>query len=1286
MYVEYLHLAVVTALLVTMTPVVQGNAFIDAYNQATRTLDDDDIRFETLYNNRADFFMQAVHVNGPKSSTIAKAANLVNLLAVFLNVPTVGDVMAYDNFDNQLDTVVDRINGICPLKNIEVSHYRPEFEECVQADNESPWRPITGICNNLKHPRWGTPGIAQLRLAPASWENVGLVEFNPVPVHLTPVQPRGVQLVPNNPLIFNLQGTGTFTLAVTYPERGDPESAGCTAGGACTKEDFDSVRFELKLNSNCERFCQCVRGVSPNSFHWKEFKCSPGTKFGIKEKPFFSSCYHSAEVNCEEQESKFQENQGTGGGAVCTSVNVKKENEGDVDGIIISAIPNKDGCAVEFDGSHYIASGKKCRKLEICYEPFYVLIELDPRKRKESTLKIGGEVVDTNKDELFDDDTLHTFWVRFENDKLQVGAGSEVSEQNVILKGTTDPTLGQDLLNTRNAISISAGKADSLTAKFPVFDRIILETEPGRPQSLAGLPFLFESHVVRFGIRTPGAASNLDNKHVIDLENTNTNEKLTVTFRANRTGNEINVDEIVINFRRDLTSPVEEVTVQSVKVPHVDFVDGSGKTHNEFSAFWISAISNRLYAGAGNEVGKNAMIDLYSIPQGTTAFRPNDVIVRSMDGDASNPKHAQWILDLMQWGTPRKTSLAGRSLPTARDVSLAVHTNIGASTTWSDTLTMAVMQMGQFVDHDLIATPVETGSGHINCHCVNGSYIETEEIESRFCFNINITEKTDPSGSQGEFSSEKFDCFAFVRSSATLECNADNQLRDLRNREQLNELTAYVDGSNIYGSEQTAAKELRKHDEHLRGFLATSVGPIHSELPFSTVAGEGEASCNNGGNDSFPCHLAGDFRVNEQPSLASMHTLWVREHNRVAQELVDNCGYEDDTEAASNELYHAARRIVIAEYQNIVYDGYLRSFTDAGIFEKFNLNSCSDGSCSYDDSINPSITNEWGIANRMGHTWINNHLVGEGKENPAGFELKDNFFRPTLLHTSGSDVFIKNLYTSRCPNTDNIIETSVTENLFRMGTKIALDLAALNIQRGRDHGVSYCATRKALGLKVPATFQEAENMELFSTETIALLKDCYDRICDIDLFTAIVAELPLQNRTDQTSDSPIPETLNHIQGDMFQKLKLGDRFWFEFPRAGFNEAQKEALRKITLSTIICENVLKSGSDEIQPNAFHVAGEGNEKVSCNAIPKLDITLFQRDSFELRDEGTEGAAQRDYNIPPANDGTSGEADRILPNEPEGNTVDDAAEEREIEDEIDHLIDMFARLDEKEPHEEN
>ncbi|WAR10476.1 PXDN-like protein [Mya arenaria] len=355
------------------------------------------------------------------------------------------------------------------------------------------------------------------------------------------------------------------------------------------------------------------------------------------------------------------------------------------------------------------------------------------------------------------------------------------------------------------------------------------------------------------------------------------------------------------------------------------------------------------------------------------------------------------------------------------------------------------------------------------------------------------------------------------------------------NREQLNLLTAYVDGSNIYGSEQTEADDLRAHDGHLRGFLATSDGPIHPELPISTAAGEGEAACNNDGDDNFPCHQAGDFRVNEQPGLASMHTLWVREHNRVAGELVQNHGYQDDTEASSNELHHAARRIVIAEYQNIVYNGYLRSFMDAKIFDDFKLNSCMDGSCSYDDSLNPSITNEWGIANRT-------------------------------------------------------IETAVTENLFRSDVRNAFDLAALNIQRGRDHGVSYCATRKALGLKVPATFQEAENMQLFSRETIALLESCYDNICDIDLFTAIVAERPLRTRTNLPikSDSPIAETLNHIQGDMYRKLKLGDRFWYEFQRAGLNGDQKRAIGRVTMSTIICDNVLTEGGD-IQPDAFLVEG-------------------------------------------------------------------------------------------------
>lgn len=112
-------------------------------------------------------------------------------------------------------------------------------------------------------------------------------------------------------------------------------------------------------------------------------------------------------------------------------------------------------------------------------------------------------------------------------------------------------------------------------------------------------------------------------------------------------------------------------------------------------------------------------------------------------------------------------------------------------------------------------------------------------------------------------------CMEFVRSlpAPRPECNFGP-------REQMNQITGYMDGSNIYGSDANKQQQLRLfrggrlREQSVRG---------RSMLP----ANPNECQDTSGA----ACFVSGDGRVNEQPDLALMHTVWLREHNRVADAL-----------------------------------------------------------------------------------------------------------------------------------------------------------------------------------------------------------------------------------------------------------------------------------------------------------------------------------------------------------------------------------------------------------------
>src|SRR5207244_12005587 len=109
-------------------------------------------------------------------------------------------------------------------------------------------------------------------------------------------------------------------------------------------------------------------------------------------------------------------------------------------------------------------------------------------------------------------------------------------------------------------------------------------------------------------------------------------------------------------------------------------------------------------------------------------------------------------------------------------------------------------------------------------------------------------------------------------------------------RQQINQITAWIDGSMIYGSDATRAAALRTFVGGRLKTLSTAVGSL---LPLNTA---GLANANDAHRVSADqLFLGGDVRANENIELTAMQTLFMREHNRLAAQTAKanpNLNYE----------------------------------------------------------------------------------------------------------------------------------------------------------------------------------------------------------------------------------------------------------------------------------------------------------------------------------------------------------------------------------------------------------
>jgi hypothetical protein len=277
------------------------------------------------------------------------------------------------------------------------------------------------------------------------------------------------------------------------------------------------------------------------------------------------------------------------------------------------------------------------------------------------------------------------------------------------------------------------------------------------------------------------------------------------------------------------------------------------------------------------------------------------------------------------------------------------------------------------------------------------------------------------------------------------------------------------------------------------------------------------------------------------------------------------------------EIFQAARRLVIAEIQAITYNEYLPALIGDNALSRYQ---------GYDNTVDPGLYNAFSIAAfRHGHSLINDQILrldAQGNTIDEGnLSVREVFFTaPSILTNEQSIEPILRGLASQLHQAIDVKVTSELRNfLFGSSGQGGLDLVALNSQRGRDHGVpSYNDMRAQFGLERRQSFSEVTS----NTELQLPLEATYDSVDDIDLFTGGLAEDPVAEEGSQ-----LGPLFRAMVTEQFEALRDGDRFWYQ---NYLTDEELDMIEGVTLADVIRNNT--GIGNEIPDNVFYVSDSTN----------------------------------------------------------------------------------------------